>query len=122
APEAPAGARVPLKPAARAWLGSALSVVERGRVVVVDYADSTPSMASRPWTEWLRTYRSHGRGGSPLEAPGAQDVTCEVAVDQLRPAPSSNRWQAEFLRAHGVDDLAAAAAAEWRERAHVGDL
>ena len=57
----------------------------------------------RPWAEWVRTYRQHARGGSPLEGLGTQDITCEVAVDQL-PTPSSDRSQADWLRAHGIDD------------------
>ncbi len=69
----------------------------------------------------MRTYRAHGRGGHPLEALGEQDVTCEVAVDQL-PTPASDRSQADWLRAHGLDDLVAAARAAWHERAAVGDL
>jgi SAM-dependent MidA family methyltransferase len=120
-PDAPAGARVPLQHAARDWLRRAVAAVERGRVVVIDYADTTPSMACRPWVEWLRTYRAHGRGSPPLEHPGSQDITCEVAVDQLRP-PAADRTQAEFLRSHGIDELAAEARARWEERAHVGDL
>jgi SAM-dependent MidA family methyltransferase len=81
-------------------------------------------MARRPWREWVRTYRRHGRGGAPLEHLGEQDVTCEVAVDQLaafRP-PSSDRSQADFLREHGIDALADAARRHWHERAHIGDL
>jgi SAM-dependent MidA family methyltransferase len=93
--------------------------------VVVDYADTTPALARRPWLDWVRTYRAHGRGGHPLEAPGTQDVTCEVAVDQLaalvRP-PDADRSQAEWLRAHGIDDLVAEARATWHERAALGDL
>ena len=30
--------------------------------------------------------------------------------------------QGEFLRAHGLDELADAARAAWQERAHIGDL
>ncbi|MDQ3756558.1 MAG: SAM-dependent methyltransferase [Actinomycetota bacterium] len=124
APDAPEGGRIPLQHRSVDWLRTALAAVERGRVVLVDYADGTPSMARRPWTEWLRTYRSHGRGGHPLDDPGHQDVTCEVAVDQLarvRP-PAQDRSQADFLRAHGIEGLAAEAAAKWQERAHIGDL
>jgi SAM-dependent MidA family methyltransferase len=124
APEAPVGGRIPLQHQARAWLRSAMAMLYRGRVVVVDYADTTPSMAMRPWTAWVRTYRRHGRGGAPLEHLGDQDVTCEVAVDQLarvRP-PSSDRSQAEFLAAHGLEELAGAARRYWAERAHIGDL
>ena len=121
APEAGIGARIPLQHEACAWVVRAHESIRRGRIVLVDYADETPSMARRPWTEWLRTYRGHARGGGPLDAPGEQDVTCEVAVDQLRP-PSDNRSQAEWLQAHGIDELADAARAEWQARAHIGDL
>ena len=118
------GARVPLQHRARAWLRAALSLLERGRVIVVDYADTTPSMARRPWREWVRTYRSHGPGGHPLHDPGCQDVTCEVAVDQLAHVrtPTSDRSQAEFLWAHGIDDVVGTAREAWRARAAVGDL
>ena len=124
APDGPDGGRIPLQHAAVSWVRQALSLLERGAVVVVDFADTTPSLARRPWPEWVRTYRGHARGGHPLEAPGGQDITCEVAVDQLARAgpPSSDRSQADFLRAHGLEDLAGAARAEWRARAHVGDL
>ena len=121
APEAPVGGRIPTQRAAGAWVDRAFRLVRPGRVVVIDYADTTPSMAARPWTEWVRTYRAHGRGGSPLADLGRQDVTCEVAVDQL-PVPTSDRSQAEFLRAHGIDDLAHEAQQAWEARAHIGDL
>lgn len=124
APGAPARARIPLQQQAREWLRLALATLYRGRVVVVDYVDTTPSLAARPWREWVRTYRAHGPGGDPLEHLGDQDVTCEVAVDQLaavRP-PAARRSQAEFLRHHGIDDLAAAARRHWEGRAHIGDL
>jgi len=124
APEAPAGGRIPVQHRAASWLRAASACLGSGRVVVVDYADSTPGLARRPWTEWVRTYRSHGRGGHPLSDLGAQDVTCEVAVDQLARvrAPVSNRSQAEFLRAHGLEDLVAAARESWEGQAAVGDL
>ena len=119
--DAEVGARIPVQRAGRAWVEAALDVVGAGRVVVIDYADTTSSLARRPWTEWVRTYRAHGRGGHPLVDLGRQDITCEVAVDQL-PRPTSNRSQADFLRAHGLDELAAVARRAWEERAHIGDL
>jgi SAM-dependent MidA family methyltransferase len=124
APDAAPGARVPLQAKAADWLRSALGVLEEGRLVLVDYADTTAGMAARPWQEWVRTYRDHERGGHPLEAPGEQDVTCEVAVDQLARVrhPDADTSQAEWLRAHGIDELVEAARATWHERAHVGDL
>jgi SAM-dependent MidA family methyltransferase len=124
-PDALVGARVPLQGAAAGWLRAALDLAgPGGRVVVLDYASTTADMAARPQEEWLRTYRAHGRGGPPLEAIGTQDVTCEVAVDQLtlvRP-PSLDRSQAEWLAAHGIDDLVDAGRRTWSERAHLGDL
>ena len=125
APDAADGARVPLQDAARAWLRDALAVAgPRGRVVVVDYAATTAELAARPQDEWLRTYRSHTRGGGLLDHLGRQDVTCEVALDQLGLVrqPSALATQAEWLRAHGIDELVAAARATWAERAHLGDL
>ena len=119
--DAPAGARIPVQRAAHAWVDTARRLVAGGRVVAIDYADTTPSLARRPWTDWVRTYRGHGRGTHPLADLGRQDVTCEVAVDQLPPA-TVDRSQAEFLRAFGIDELAAEARAAWHERAHIGDL
>jgi SAM-dependent MidA family methyltransferase len=124
APEAAVGARIPLQRQAGQWLRQALGLLERGRVVVVDYADTTPSLARRPSSEWVRTYRSHGRGGHPLDDPGSQDVTCEVAADQLAliARPSSDRTQADFLRSHGIDALVEEGRRVWEERGHLGDL
>ena len=61
-----------------------------GRVVALDYASTTAELAQRPWTEWVRTYRGHAQG-RPLRSRrlGTQDITCEVAVDQL-PAPAAD--------------------------------
>jgi len=124
APGAPPGGRIPIQHRARTWLRDAHAKVKRGRVVLVDYASTTPALASRPWEEWLRTYRAHGRGGHPLSVPGEQDVTCEVAVDQLATVerPSEDRSQADFLRFHGLEERVEEARATWRERAAVGDL
>jgi SAM-dependent MidA family methyltransferase len=119
--DAPVGARIPVQRWAAAWVADACSRLLAGRAVAVDYCDVTASLARRPWMEWVRTYRAHGRGGHPLADLGVQDVTCEVAVDQL-PPPTVNRSQAEFLRAFGLDDLVDEARRAWEERAHVGDL
>ena len=119
--DAPAGARIPVQRAAHEWVDHARRLLTGGRVVAIDYADATESLARRPWTDWVRTYRGHGRGTHPLTELGRQDITCEVAVDQLPPA-TVDRSQAEFLRAFGIDDLAAGARAAWHERAHIGDL
>jgi SAM-dependent MidA family methyltransferase len=124
-PDATEGARVPLQDAARAWLRDALAVAgRRGRVVVIDYAATTAELAGRPQDQWLRTYRGHRHGAGFLEALGAQDVTCEVAIDQLATVkrPALDRSQADWLRALGIDELVTQGRTEWSERAHVGDV
>ena len=115
----PDGSRVPWQRAAIGWVTAAAD--RFARIIAVDYCDTTPSMAVRPWPEWLRTYKLHSPGGHPLQEPGSQDITTEVAVDQL-PPPTRDRSQAAFLRAHGLDDLVAEARHIWRERAAIGDL
>jgi SAM-dependent MidA family methyltransferase len=120
--DAPLGARIPVQREAAAWIREALDLAHPGgRVVAIDYVATTAELAQRPWTEWVRTYRQHERGGPPLDALGTQDITCEVAVDQL-PAPSSDRTQAEWLRAHGIGELVEEGRRVWQERAAIGDL
>ncbi len=125
APDAPTGARVPIQVAAGRWLADALRLLDRGRVVAFDYAvDHTAELAGRAPGGWLRTYRNGGPGGAPLDAPGGQDITCEVCVDQLARvrAPLLVRDQSEFLAEHGIAELVAAARAEWHARASRPDI
>lgn len=125
APDAPEGARVPLQDRAAGWLRSALDAAgPGGRVVTFDYGMSTAELARRPRESWLRTYRGHGRGTGHLADLGSQDVTCEVAVDQLglvKPLErdmSQNAWLEEW----GIRQLVAEARQLWTDRAHIGDL
>lgn len=119
APDAPDGARIPLQHAAREWVHDALGLLDGGRLVVVDYGRTTGEMAAEGG--WLRTYRSHGRGVGALERVGEQDITADVAVDQL-PGHPTRSTQAELLVRHGLEVLVADARSTWRERAAVGDL
>ncbi len=116
------GARAPRQTQAAAWLQDARSrLTSGGRVVVFDYCSTTASMSTRPWREWLRTYRQHERGEHYLKAVGEQDITCEVALDQL-PLPDAVRTQAQWLALHGIDELVAEGRAVWAERSVIGDL
>jgi len=107
APDAVPGARIPLQSAAVDWLRRAVGTVRSGSVVAIDYTSSTPELARRPQWDWLRTYRAHDRGVGPLVAPGSQDITVEVAVDQLAAAvvPTRRSTQADWLGRHGIDEL-----------------
>ena len=115
------GARVPVQDEAAAWVGRALGLLERGALLLFDYASTSSDLAARPWDEWLRTYRGHERGGHPLDAPGTQDVTVEVAVDRL-PGDPAVATQAAFLRVHGIDDLVDEGRRMWQGGAATGDL
>lgn len=116
---APLGGRVPLQERTAQWVRDATEAAPR--VIAFDYTSTTVAMAHRPWTEWVRTYRAQGRGAHPLKRVGEQDITCQVAIDQL-PPPTRVMTQAEFLREHGLDELVDAARSAWQERAHIGDL
>ncbi|MEY2425650.1 MAG: hypothetical protein QOI61_1222 [Actinomycetota bacterium] len=110
------GTRLPWHTRAVEWVERARNTAER--VALVDYGTrATEELVGR---EWLRTYRAHGRGGDPLTDPGSQDITCDVAFDQL--APHRITTQADWLRAHGIDALVEQARATWTERAAIGDL
>ncbi len=115
------GARIPWHTAAIQWLSRARCVFEQSHIALIDYGTRTTDELAR-WAgrDWLRTYRDLGRGKDPLREPGSQDITTDIAFVQL--APHSLSTQADWLRAHGIDGLVAAARATWRERAAIGDL
>jgi len=115
------GSRIPVQAGAGRWVGSAIAALSRGSVLVIDYASTTGALAARPAGEWVRTYRDHQMGGPAASVPGSQDVTVEVAVDQLPPGADVTT-QAGFLHANGIDDLVAEGRRVWAERAGVGDL
>ncbi|MFV0317719.1 MAG: SAM-dependent methyltransferase [Microthrixaceae bacterium] len=115
------GARVPVQHAAARWVQHACNLVDRGHVIVFDYVASTAEIASRHFGDWLRTYRAHERGGPPLSEPGRQDLTADVALDQL-PPPTGIVTQAHWLERFGIAELVATARTRWEGRAGVGDL
>ena len=119
APDAPPGARIPVQDEAGRWLRRALHLATpAGRVVCFDYAASTAELAARPVEEWLRTYAGHDRGGPVLDRLGQQDITTDVCVDQLALVrqPSTQTWQADWLRADGIDELVKDGRGDWSER------
>ncbi len=121
---APSGPRlrVPDQYGARAWLERALVQHERGRVVVIDYAvDGYPVSDDR---RWLRTYRGQDLGGDPLDRPGTQDITVDVAIDQLRSvrAAGSGHRPGHWLDLHGIEELVDEGRRIWREKAAAPDV
>jgi SAM-dependent MidA family methyltransferase len=99
------GARVPWQEAAAEWVRRAATTLTAGSVLAFDYvSERTADLAAEPWRNWLRTYRGQQRGAHYLAAPGSQDITAQVALDQL-PQPAAVVAQRDFLTRWGIDDL-----------------
>jgi SAM-dependent MidA family methyltransferase len=111
------GARAPWQQAASDWIDRARHTLSGGSVMAFDYvSETTEQLAAEPWRQWLRTYRGHERGQHYLAAPGTQDITAQVALDQL-PRPDAVQSQAEFLRHWGIDDLVDQGRRTWESAA-----
>jgi SAM-dependent MidA family methyltransferase len=116
------GSRVPIQDAACAWVSNALSLIERGSLLLFDYCtDTTAAVAAMPWREWLRTYKDHERGGHYLLAPGSQDITAQVVLDQL-PAGFVAMTQAQFLQQWGIGELVLEGKAYWEQLSGAPDV
>lgn len=113
--------RVPRIRAAQQWLHDALHLLDRGRVVAFDYAVEAYPVGSR---KWLRTYQQHDKGVDPLQLVGEQDITADVAIDQLAIVASleANRTQAVWLRHYGITELVNEGRDYWAANAATGDL
>jgi NADH dehydrogenase [ubiquinone] 1 alpha subcomplex assembly factor 7 len=126
--DVPAGARLPVPTAMRDWLLGCADVL-RGTLLVVDYVASAGELIERGQDGWLRTYREHQRGASPLVAPGEQDITADVPFEYLVHTARSlgftlelDTLQRDWLRELGIDELVVDARTRWDARAHIGDL
>ena len=121
---APHGSRVPFQEGARTWVSHALQLLRRGRLLVIDYGRlTTPEIVNAHWKDWLRTYAGHGRGRHYLRDVGAQDITCDVLFDQVfAEFDAVVMTQAEFLVAHGLQELVAEGRRYWEEYASRPDL
>ena len=111
------GARAPLVDRAARFVKDARGLVRSGSVVAIDYATPiTAMLAGRPYRDWMRTYRGNERGDHYLVAPGTQDITIDVPIDQLA-EPDTVRAQAQFLQLWGIDELVTEGKRIWEEQA-----
>ena len=116
------GSRAPIQDDACAWVNNALSSIERGGLLLFDYCtDTTAEVSAMPWREWLRTYKDHERGGHYLHAPGSQDITAQVVLDQL-PAGFNAMTQAQFLEQWGIDGLVLEGREYWEKLSGAPDV
>jgi hypothetical protein len=86
-PRAPHGARVPWQAVGGRLGRRRPRRLRDGDACCASTTSRRPpsELAGMPWREWLRTYRGHERGGHYLAQPAEQDVTTQVALDQLPP-------------------------------------
>jgi NADH dehydrogenase [ubiquinone] 1 alpha subcomplex assembly factor 7 len=126
------GERLPLSLATDDWLARCGRCLLHGEVWVIDYAEPIANLLARGPTGpsgWLRTYRGHGLGTDPLDAPGDQDVTCDLVIESVRRAAHeaglivrAELDQAAWLRSLGLDALVDDGRQGWTDGAHRGDL
>lgn len=118
------GEAFPEQTVAAKWLRDAVATFDQGRLIAVDYMRTTAEMRALPMEQWLRAYRGQVRGTAVFDSAGDFDITCDVALDQLRwvLVPASEMTQSDYLQKHGIGLIKERAQAEWQERAAVGDL
>ena len=92
-------------PDGRAYTGTG----NDGRVVVLDYGSTTAELAARPWTDWVRTYRHHERGGAPLgDRASVEDAEAPavggVGDDHLSGDGGQRRAGVAGVDGHDLDD------------------
>ncbi len=121
---APHGARVPIQTCAANWLVQALDLLQKGSLVVFDYFLTSSDAISRPWRDWLRTYRHHESGEHYLRNPGTQDITSHVMIDQLQNVHIFDlcESQTSWLSRNGIYELINEGRVYWQERAAKPDL
>jgi len=126
------GARLPIPRGIDAWFDACARMLRHGTLVAIDYLDDAKTILDRRTDggpTWLRTFRAHQRGGSPLDEPGAHDITADVVREQLQRAAQAcgftlvaDRSQTEWLDELDIGGLVEAGRRTWEERVHLGDL
>ena len=120
----PLGTRLPVQRQAQKWLASSLYLVEHGSLIIFDYCMTSEIASTKPWRDWLRTYRQHELGGHYLSQPGEQDITSHLMIDQLKmiAEPTIVSRQADWLSKHGLSVLVDEGRDYWQAHAAKPDL
>ena len=107
------------------WIAEITHTLERGSAFLVDYGYAHGEYYHpQRSTGTLRCYYRHRAHDDPLILPGVQDMTASVDFDALTRAGAAaglavaaHSTQAEFLIAHGLDEVFARAHAQARDEA-----
>ena len=94
----PIDGMVEVQLAAGRWLEDALSKLDAGALLVVDYGGTAQELEPRRTRGTLRTYRAHQLGPDPLTAPGETDVTVDVNFTALLGIAGSVSADVELFR------------------------
>ena len=94
------------------WLASAISPLERGELLVIDYGASAADLYAPTRGATLRAYQRHRVHDDPLVAIGRQDLTAHVDLTAVEGAaaaaglePLGRTSQASFLDGLGLGEL-----------------
>ncbi len=119
--DAEPGIQLPLHRAAGEWIRANRSA--SCRLLAFDYAAPIDVLAERDGG-WLRTFREHGAGTHWLDQPGSQDITTDLAVEQIVAAADGLLMtsQAQYLRVHGIEALVREGREIWEAGAPAGGL
>jgi len=93
-----AGGWVEVQLAAGAWLTDALTRLDQGSVVLIDYGETAENLLPRRQDGTLRTYRAHHLGPHPLEEPGETDITADVNFTALMATAMKTGAEVRLLR------------------------
>jgi SAM-dependent MidA family methyltransferase len=119
------GSRVPVQEQAGRWVQTAVSKLNSGKIILIDYcSELTTDICNTPWRNWLRTYKGHERGSHYLNEPGSQDITTQVLLDQLHLAVPSIQVesQATWLSKYGIEILVKEGKEYWEAHRSNPDL
>lgn len=109
------------------WVRMAISRLDAGALLLIDYGDTAENLAPRRQDGTLRTYRAHHLGPHPLDEPGATDITADVNVTAIEAAAREagaevEVWrQDDFLASLGLRERVRAMRYEELELARAGD-
>lgn len=107
------GDRFVVAPGFKDWCRQADRALKRGYLVVIDYGDEEPDIWQLGPTGGVATFGPAGKGSTPLENPGTQDISTDVNFSALahaaraagfEPKPIVN--QGPWLLSLGLADVA----------------